>query len=146
VPVAERDVTLRQIIDCIGVDAAFRLVDGCGGEFHRIPRKPRKWLADVIGKRDAEIFCNRFSEQHMQIPKADRWKRAQRDRMIHRDFDPPNSLTVHQLVRKWGLGEVQIRTILNRPVEACDEYGTPLERPFYPNGDNRTIDMFGAMA
>jgi hypothetical protein len=140
-----RDAVLKGLIDALGREAALRLVDACGGEAHRVPKKPKRWVIDALGRADALRFCQAYGDTWITIPKAERWKRAERNRQIHADYDQ-SKLTVHQLVRKYRLTEKQIRTILDNPVEACDDYGFGVEVAHYPNGDSRTLDLFAAAA
>ncbi len=138
----EHDRTLRNLIDAIGRDATFRLVNEYGGQYRRVPRKPQAWVIKALGKVDGARFCNQFAELQLTIPKAERWKRAERNRQIRADFDA--KMPIHDLVTKYDLTAKQIHSILNEPAEPCDEYGFSA-MPYYPNGDDRTIDLFGAM-
>lgn len=135
--------TLRSLIDALGRDAAFALVNACGGQYRRVPRKPRAWVVAALGPTDAQRFCNHFRDTPMTIPKAEKWKRAERNRRIREDYDR-HKLPIHELVTKYDLTAQRIHMILNAPDEPCDDYGFATV-PYFPNGDDRTIDMFAGM-
>jgi hypothetical protein len=137
------DRTLRDLIDCLGREGAFRLIDALGGQTRRIPKKPPRWLTNAIGKPDAQRLVNKYKDTHLGIPKAVSWKRAQRNRAIQADYDA--GVSVHELVTKYDLTQAQIVNILNSPVENLDTYGFANTVPYFPNGDHRTIDMFGGV-
>jgi hypothetical protein len=135
------DTNIDLILAALGKDATMLLVERCGGQHHRIPKKPPVWLVEAIGRDAAAQLCQLYGDTFLRIPMAKAWKRQERDRDIRADFDPPKNLTVHQLVRKYELCDSTIRAILNNvdtPVNAAmPRFGGLAHRR-----DADTVDMF----
>ncbi len=134
------ETNIDLILAALGKDATMLLVDKCGGQHHRIPKKPPVWLVDAIGRDAAAQLCQLYGDTFLTIPMAKSWKRQERDRDIRADFDS-NTFTVHQLVRKYELHESTIRAILNN-VDAPVNAAVPRFGGLAHRRDPDTVDLF----
>ena len=72
--------------------------------------KDRQQVADLIGIENYEKLIEMYGGTWLYIPKPDTFERTDRNKRILDDFDGYN---FKQLARKYGLTEVQIRTIVS---------------------------------
>lgn len=134
------ETNIDLILAALGKHATMLLVERCGGQHHRIPKKPPVWLIEAIGRDAAAQLCLLYGDTFLTIPMAKAWKRQERDRDIRADFDA-GTFTVHQLVRKYELHESTIRAILNG-VDAPVNAAIPRFGGLAHRRDADTVDMF----
>jgi len=75
---------LRELIDCIGEAAAFRLIEWRGGAYLSVPKRvdPQHPLVELIGPAQFVALVERFSGETLMLPKNDAVMRQQRHQMI----------------------------------------------------------------
>lgn len=99
---------LNEIKDLIGYAATVRLLDFADGKTLRIPESQYlsffHWLPVIVGMDKAFLICERFTNQTLILPTADRVLRDARDKQIWDDFKRFRSVSAvsiaHQVDRK----------------------------------------------
>jgi hypothetical protein len=103
-------LSLRALIDCIGVEQAYRLTRLYGGRPRYIPKNPtRSALANLLAPAALEALTARFAGTSLEIPKADHFERQLRDRRIVQESTQGWSRA--ELANRYGLSLRQIGNI-----------------------------------
>lgn len=71
-------------------------------------------IAEDLALQVGDSICAEVGGTQLYIPRAIAYRLSQRDTTIFNEFRGDN---YHQLARKWGLSEMQIRNIINRCIE-----------------------------
>src|SRR5690606_7018004 len=72
--------SLQSLIECIGIENAYRLTCAYGGRPKYIPKhRERTRLADVLPAEALEALIKRFAGVALEIPKADHFLRQLRN-------------------------------------------------------------------
>ncbi|WP_263262022.1 Mor transcription activator family protein [Pseudomonas sp. RIT-PI-S] len=102
--------SLRALIDCIGVEQAYRLTCLYGGRPRYIPKNPaRSALAQLLPAAALEALTARFAGTSLEIPKPDHFERQLRDRRILEEST--QGLSRAELANRYGLSLRQIGNI-----------------------------------
>lgn len=110
--------SLQNLVDCLGVEQAYKLTCLFGGRPKYIPKhfgrtKLSKWLPP----KALRALIDRFAGASLEIPKADHFARQLRNQQIHADSQRGCSRT--SLADKYKLSLRQIGNI--RRMEALPE-------------------------
>ena len=102
--------SLQALVDCLGVEQAYRLTRLFGGRPKYIPKHAeRTKLAKSLPAKSLRALINRFAGASLEIPKADHFARQLRNQQIHEDSLRGCSRT--SLASKYGLSLRQIGNI-----------------------------------
>lgn len=102
--------SLRALIECIGVEQAYRLTCLFGGRPRYIPKNPaRSALAQLLPAAALQALTARFAGTSLEIPKPDHFERQLRDRRILREST--EGLSRSELANRYGLSLRQIGNI-----------------------------------
>lgn len=102
--------SLRALIDCIGVEHAYRLTRLYGGRPRYIPKNPaRSTLAKLLPPSAMQALTARFAGTSLEIPKPDHFERQLRDRKILEETSRGRSRS--ELANRYGLSLRQIGNI-----------------------------------
>jgi len=108
--------SLQMLIECIGLEHAYRLTTIYGGRPKYIPKyRERTKLADVLPAEALDALIKRFAGVALEIPKADHFLRQLRNLQIQKES--ANGLSRSLLANKYGLSLRQSGNI--RRQEAC---------------------------
>ena len=102
--------SLQVLIDCIGVEQAYRLTQLYGGRPRYIPKHPQRTsLSEQLGVETVAALIQRFAGMALEIPKSDHFLRQWRNQQIHHETLNGTSRSV--LAHKYGLSQRQIGNI-----------------------------------
>lgn len=102
--------SLQALIECIGLDSAYRLTHAFGGRPKYIPKHRRRTkLADVLPPEALDALIQRFAGLALEIPKSDHFQRQLRNQQIQRES--ASGLSRSLLADKYGLSLRQIGNI-----------------------------------
>lgn len=102
--------SLQVLIDCIGVEQAYRLTQLYGGRPRYIPKHPQRTaLAEHLDAESVVALIQRFAGMALEIPKADHFLRQWRNQQIH--HETRNGISRSVLAHKYGLSQRQIGNI-----------------------------------
>lgn len=102
--------SLQVLIECIGLENAYRLTCAFGGRPKYIPKhRSRTKLADVLPTEALDALIKRFAGLALEIPKADHFQRQLRNQQIQKES--ANGLSRSLLADKYGLSLRQIGNI-----------------------------------
>lgn len=102
--------SLQGLIDCIGVEQAYRLTSLYGGRPKYIPKHARRTgLAAHLSAEALDALIKRFAGLALEIPKADHFWRQLRNQQIHEETCNGSSRSA--LADKYGLSQRQIGNI-----------------------------------
>ncbi|MCO7513846.1 transcriptional regulator [Pseudomonas guariconensis] len=102
--------SLQSLIECIGIENAYRLTCAYGGRPKYIPKhRERTRLADVLPAEALEALIKRFAGVALEIPKADHFLRQLRNQQIQKES--ADGLSRSLLANKYGLSLRQIGNI-----------------------------------
>lgn len=110
---------LRDLIDCVGEEAAFALIDWRGGAYLSIPKRvdPQHMLVEHIGPVAFVSLVERFGGETIMLPKKDAVTRQQRHQIV-RHLRYIERLTVDQIAIRTGYTMRRVFQILGeRPAE-----------------------------
>ncbi|MBI2801267.1 MAG: hypothetical protein HYX63_13480 [Gammaproteobacteria bacterium] len=104
--------SVRELTECIGLNAALALVDAYGGTRVWIPEQyqPQHPLAKVIGVTAAKTLVGRYALDHLMIPKCAAALRSARDQAVRARYDEGE--TARTLARAYGITETRIYQIV----------------------------------
>lgn len=104
--------SLRDICSVIGEQKTIELVNAIGGQRVWIPRKssPNSFLFKILGYEAACKLSSLCGGSQIVIPLCVAMKKVDRDVQIRRDRA---SLSINELVAKYGISDRQIRAICN---------------------------------
>ncbi|WP_412460137.1 Mor transcription activator family protein [Pseudomonas sp. SC11] len=110
VDVAQLPHSLQALIECIGLENAYRLTCAYGGRPKYIPKhRDRTRLADVLPADALDALIKRYAGIALEIPKADHFQRQLRNLQIQKES--ANGLSRSLLADKYGLSLRQIGNI-----------------------------------
>ncbi len=110
IEIAQLPQSLQTLIDCIGLESAYRLTCAFGGRPKYIPKhRSRTKLADVLPPNALDALIKRFAGLALEIPKADHFQRQLRNQQIQKES--ANGLSRSLLADKYGLSLRQIGNI-----------------------------------
>ena len=102
--------SLQALIECIGLENAYRLTRTFGGRPKYIPKhRDRTKLAEVLPIEALDALIKRFSGVALEIPKPDHFERQLRNLRIQEES--ANGLSRSLLADKYGLSLRQIGNI-----------------------------------
>ncbi|MFF7710057.1 Mor transcription activator family protein [Pseudomonas sp. NPDC007930] len=110
IDISQLPQSLQLLIDCIGVEQAYRLTCLFGGCPKYIPKHAeRTRLAQLIPADTLKALIQRFAGAAVEIPKPDHFFRQLRNQQIQEESDLGLSRT--ELAKKYGLSLRQIGNI-----------------------------------
>ncbi|NBA98506.1 Mor transcription activator family protein [Pseudomonas sp. R5(2019)] len=110
VDISQLPHTLQMLVDCIGLEHAYRLTCIYGGRPKYIPKHAeRTSLADVLPQDELKALIKRCAGMALEIPKADHFSRQLRNQQIQQESSKGYSRSV--LADKYGLSLRQIGNI-----------------------------------
>ncbi|QKZ04294.1 MULTISPECIES: Mor transcription activator family protein [Pseudomonas] len=110
VDISQLPHSLQRLIDCVGVEHAYRLTCLYGGRPKYIPKHPQRTaLAKSLPPEALARLIERFAGLALEIPKADHFCRQLRNRQIHEESS--NGSSRSELADKYGLSLRQIGNI-----------------------------------
>ena len=110
VDVAQLPHSLQSLIECIGLENAYRLTCAYGGRPKYIPKhRDRTRLAEVLPADALDALIKRYAGIALEIPKADHFQRQLRNLQIQKES--ANGLSRSLLADKYGLSLRQIGNI-----------------------------------
>lgn len=110
VDVTQLPHSLQSLIECIGLENAYRLTCAYGGRPKYIPKhRDRTRLADVLPADALDALIKRYAGIALEIPKADHFQRQLRNLQIQKES--ANGLSRSLLADKYGLSLRQIGNI-----------------------------------
>ncbi|MFJ4157559.1 Mor transcription activator family protein [Pseudomonas sp. NPDC089752] len=102
--------SLQALIECIGIENAYRLTCAYGGRPKYIPKhRERTKLADILPSDALDALIRRFAGVALEIPKADHFLRQLRNLQIQKES--ADGLSRSLLADKYGLSLRQIGNI-----------------------------------
>ncbi len=102
--------SLQMLIDCIGLEHAYRLTSIYGGRPKYIPKhRERTSLAEILPADALEALIKRYAGMALEIPKCDHFDRQLRNQRIQQESSDGLSRSV--LANKYGLRLRQIGNI-----------------------------------
>lgn len=102
--------SLQMLIDCIGLEHAYRLTSIYGGRPKYIPKhRERTSLAEILPAEALEALIKRYAGMALEIPKCDHFDRQLRNQRIQQESSDGLSRSV--LANKYGLSLRQIGNI-----------------------------------
>nr|WP_225933287.1 Mor transcription activator family protein [Pseudomonas peradeniyensis] len=102
--------SLQALIECIGLDSAYRLTCAFGGRPKYIPKhRDRSKLADVLPSQALDALIERYAGLALEIPKPDHFQRQLRNQQIQKES--ASGLSRSLLANKYGLSLRQIGNI-----------------------------------
>lgn len=103
-------LSLRVLIECVGVEQAYQLTRLYGGRPRYIPKNPeRSALAQLLPAAALKALTARFAGTSLEIPKPDHFERQLRDRQILEETT--RGLSRAELANRYGLSLRQIGNI-----------------------------------
>ncbi|MCO7518443.1 MULTISPECIES: Mor transcription activator family protein [unclassified Pseudomonas] len=109
--------SLQALIECIGLQNAYRLTSAFGGRPKYIPKhRDRTKLADVLPPQALDALIERFAGLALEIPKADHFQRQLRNQQIQKES--ADGLSRSLLADKYGLSLRQIGNIRRQDCHA----------------------------
>ncbi|HEK1769592.1 Mor transcription activator family protein [Pseudomonas parafulva] len=110
IDVAQLPHSLQSLIECIGLENAYRLTCAYGGRPKYIPKhRDRTRLADLLPADALDALIKRYAGIALEIPKADHFQRQLRNLQIQKES--ANGLSRSLLADKYGLSLRQIGNI-----------------------------------
>lgn len=110
IDVAQLPQSLQSLIECIGIENAYRLTCTYGGRPKYIPKhRERTRLVDILPADALDALIKRFAGVALEIPKPDHFLRQLRNQQIQRES--ANGLSRSLLADKYGLSLRQIGNI-----------------------------------
>ncbi|MBC3464048.1 Mor transcription activator family protein [Pseudomonas sp. RW10S2] len=109
------DVTLlphsrQSLIECVGLENAYRLTCAYGGRPKYIPKhRDRTRLAELLPAEALDALIKRYAGVALEIPKADHFQRQLRNLQIQKES--ASGLSRSLLADKYGLSLRQIGNI-----------------------------------
>ncbi|MDH0733929.1 transcriptional regulator [Pseudomonas sichuanensis] len=117
IEVTQLPQSLQVLIECIGLENAYRLTCAFGGRPKYIPKhRSRTKLADVLPPEALDALIKRFAGLALEIPKADHFQRQLRNQQIQKES--ANGLSRSLLADKYGLSLRQIGNIRRQDCQA----------------------------
>ncbi|MFW3895527.1 Mor transcription activator family protein [Pseudomonas putida] len=102
--------SLQMLIECIGIEHAYRLTHIYGGRPKYIPKhRERTSLAEILPADALEALIKRYAGMALEIPKCDHFNRQLRNQQIQEESS--NGLSRSVLANKYGLSLRQIGNI-----------------------------------
>ncbi|OCT29578.1 Mor transcription activator family protein [Pseudomonas putida] len=102
--------SLQALIECIGLENAYRLTCAYGGRPKYIPKhRDRTQLAELLPADALDALIKRYAGIALEIPKADHFQRQLRNLQIQKES--ANGLSRSLLADKYGLSLRQIGNI-----------------------------------
>lgn len=102
--------SLQMLIECIGLEHAYRLTTIYGGRPKYIPKhRERTTLAEILPTEALDALNKRYAGMALEIPKADHFNRQLRNQQIQQESSNGQSRSV--LADKYGLSLRQIGNI-----------------------------------
>ncbi|MBA1202785.1 transcriptional regulator [Pseudomonas capeferrum] len=102
--------SLQSLIECIGIENAYRLTCAYGGRPKYIPKhRERTRLVDILPPEALDALIKRFAGMALEIPKSDHFMRQLRNLQIQRES--AEGLSRSLLANKYGLSLRQIGNI-----------------------------------
>ncbi|HKS12947.1 MAG TPA: transcriptional regulator [Pseudomonas sp.] len=110
IDVAQLPQSLQSLIECIGIENAYRLTCTYGGRPKYIPKhRERTRLVDILPADALDALIQRFAGVALEIPKPDHFLRQLRNQKIQ--LESANGLSRSLLADKYGLSLRQIGNI-----------------------------------
>ena len=110
VDVSQLPHSLQSLIECIGLENAYRLTCAYGGRPKYIPKhRDRTRLADVLPADALDALIKRYAGIALDIPKCDHFQRQLRNLQIQKES--ASGLSRSLLADKYGLSLRQIGNI-----------------------------------
>lgn len=106
-------------IECIGMDAAMKLIEKYGGTVMVIPKGTRECglrrsLIELLGEKAASAFMFRYGGERIAMPRCVKARRAYRDKRIVDDFEKGTPARKLALLHK--MSERNVWGILSKPL------------------------------
>lgn len=102
--------SLQTLIECIGLDCAYRMTRRYGGRPKYIPKHARRTsLAQVLPADALDALIQRYAGTALEIPKADHFERQLRNLLIRKATEEGCSRST--LADRFGLSLRQIGNI-----------------------------------
>lgn len=110
IDVSQLPHSLQSLIECIGLENAYRLTCAYGGRPKYIPKhRDRTRLADLLPADALDALIKRYAGIALEIPKADHFQRQLRNLQIQKES--ASGLSRSLLADKYGLSLRQIGNI-----------------------------------
>jgi len=110
IDVAQLPHSLQSLIECIGLENAYRLTCAYGGRPKYIPKhRDRTRLAELLPADALDALIKRYAGIALEIPKADHFQRQLRNLQIQKES--ASGLSRSLLADKYGLSLHQIGNI-----------------------------------
>jgi hypothetical protein len=110
IDVAQLPHSLQSLIECIGLENAYRLTCAYGGRPKYIPKhRERTKLVEILPTDALDALIKRFAGMALEIPKSDHFMRQLRNQQIQEES--ANGLSRSLLADKYGLSLRQIGNI-----------------------------------
>ncbi|ANC03730.1 Mor transcription activator family protein [Pseudomonas putida] len=110
IDVAQLPHSLQSLIECIGLENAYRLTCAYGGRPKYIPKhRDRTRLAELLPADALDALIKRYAGIALEIPKADHFQRQLRNLQIQKES--ASGLSRSLLADKYGLSLRQIGNI-----------------------------------
>ncbi|HGM5579973.1 TPA: Mor transcription activator family protein [Pseudomonas putida] len=102
--------SLQSLIECVGLENAYRLTCAYGGRPKYIPKhRDRTRLAELLPAAALDALIKRYAGVALEIPKADHFQRQLRNLQIQKES--ASGLSRSLLADKYGLSLRQIGNI-----------------------------------
>ena len=109
--------SLQALIECVGLDSAYRLTCVFGGRPKYIPKhRDRSKLADVLPAEALDALIERYAGLALEIPKPDHFQRQLRNQQTQ--TESASGLSRSLLANKYGLSLRQIGNIRRQECHA----------------------------
>lgn len=110
IDVSQLPHSLQSLIECIGLENAYRLTCAYGGRPKYIPKhRDRTRLAELLPADALDALIKRYAGIALEIPKADHFQRQLRNLQIQKES--ASGLSRSLLADKYGLSLRQIGNI-----------------------------------
>lgn len=102
--------SLQSLLECVGLENAYRLTCAYGGRPKYIPKhRDRTRLAELLPAEALDALIKRYAGVALEIPKADHFQRQLRNLQIQKES--ASGLSRSLLADKYGLSLRQIGNI-----------------------------------
>ncbi len=104
---------LQPLVDAIGIDAAFALIEARGGNRVYVPMTALPWLIDTVGEAAARRLVEIYGRGYLKVPLGRTWRALAYQ---------ARGMSYAQIARRCGCTEDAVWRILDRRQATSKQY------------------------